>query len=542
MRVLSLAMITNSFVRIPFVPLKTKNKQMKKRYKKILLLLSMAFVFACDTDLDKVNPNSVTLDVFYENEGDLTSAVNATYAVLQAHQLFAREWFFIHDMRGDDMASGGGHLEAPRAQLLAGTHDAANYVIGEVWEGLYGVIHRANIVLDKGPDVEMDASLRDRLLAEAKFLQAWAYNELVTLWGGVPLYEHYVTNFTDSKPRSSEAEIYAKIETNLTEAIAVLPLSYSGNDLGRATKGAARALLAKAYMHQAKYAEAKAQLQAIIESGVYELASNYNDNFMEETEYNEESVFEIGFRDSNNSTGWGSNLGDGLNQETTLRNQEYNAISWRNAVPSNGLLAEFEHSSKGDAKNDPRFEYSFYQIGDVYNQGNSILTDGEVRGNLSLLRGQEVKVSWRKHSLMYKTNSQYNPSGLNERTIRYADVLLMMAECELETQQGGDFTAAIGYLNQVRNRPGVEMPPYPTDNYPCDSYGEVFKAVVHERRVELSGEAIRDTDIMRWRKHKKINYEPLAYFVANKHELLPLPQAELDNNQMIDQSDQNPGY
>ncbi len=518
---------------------------MKIKYLYITLTLLIGLLFSCDYDLDKIEPNSISIDDYYQNADELTKAVNSVYAVLQAHQLFTREWFFIHDMRGDDVATGGGQLEVPRAQLLIGTNDPSNYVANEVWKGLYGLIHRANVVIGKAPDVPMDdEELRSRLIGEAKFLRAWAYFELVSQWGGVPIYTEYSTSIDQNNPRSTEDQVYTVIISDLTDAISDLPPSYSGADLGRATEGAARALLSRVYMYRGNYTDAKTQLQLIIDSEEYELAPNYNDNFMEETEYNIESVFEVGFMDNNAATGWGTNLGDGLNQETTLRNQEYNAISWRNAVPSDALLAEFEHSTNGDAMDDPRFNYCFYQVGDIYNNGADTLKEGDVRGNTSMLRGVESKISWRKHSLMYKTNSGYYPSGLNERTIRYAEVLLMMAECQNETDDPE--ADVLLTLNEIRGRDDVLMPVYPTANYPTGTKDDRFRAIMHEKKIELCCECIRDRDLARWYKNGKITLSELQgylpYFIQNRHELLPIPQNEIDRNSNLNQSDQNPGY
>jgi starch-binding outer membrane protein, SusD/RagB family len=123
--------------------------------------------------------------------------------------------------------------------------------------------------------------------------------------------------------------------------------------------------------------------------------------------------------------------------------------------------------------------------------------------------------------------------------MRYADVLLMLAECENEA---GNQAAAIALMNQVRARKSVDMPPFPTKNYPCSNKAEVLTAIQHERFVELAAEQVRNFDIIRWRKNGKLATEPLPYFQKGKHELLPIPQNEIDNNPKMDQSSQNPGY
>ncbi|MFA5419408.1 MAG: RagB/SusD family nutrient uptake outer membrane protein, partial [Bacteroidales bacterium] len=365
---------------------------MKKIAVKIFFLLGIVSCFpSCDFDLDKENPNSVTVENFYKTEDDLTNAVNATYAVLQDATLVAREWFFIHHLRGDDMATGGGQLETPRYQVLIGTNDPANFVAKSVWNGWYAVIHRANVVIEKAADISMDSETRrERLVGEAKFLRAWAYFDLVSLWGGVPLYNEYVKDLSGSNPRATVDEVYASIISNLQDAIAALPLNYSGENIGRATQGAARAMLAKVYMQQGDYASAKNQLQEIIDSNQYWLVDNYNDNFLEETEYNAESVFEVGFMDSNSNFNWGNNNGDAIGQETTLHNQEVCPISWANLIPSESLLEEFESTDvAGNIKTDPRYKFSFYEVGDMIVTGP--LTEDQFNIVSSSVRGGAPK-------------------------------------------------------------------------------------------------------------------------------------------------------
>ncbi|MCP9763854.1 RagB/SusD family nutrient uptake outer membrane protein, partial [Lacihabitans soyangensis] len=174
-----------------------------------------------------------------------------------------------------------------------------------------------------------------------------------------------------------------------------------------------------------------------------------------------------------------------------------------------------------------------------FNNGKDVMDDNAVQGNSSTVDGKTMKISWRKYSLLYKSNAGFATSGINMRVMRYADVLLMLAECENEL---GNSAKAISLMNQVRARASVAMPAYPTANYPCDSKAKVFEALQHERYVELAAEQVRNLDLIRWRKNKKQTAEPISYFTANKHELLPLPQTEIDNNPKIEQKDQNPGY
>jgi len=514
--------------------------------KKIIFITSffgLATVMSCnDSVLDKVNPNGVTFETYFTNDNELIAGVNGAYAILQGFSLGAREWFFLHDLRGDEMATGGGQLEAPRNQLLIGVNDPANSVANSVFTGWFRTIHRANVVLESAnkKDASFSADIKNRVTGEAKFLRAWAYYELGTLWGGVPLYTEYVKSVEGAKPRASQQDVYKQVIDDLKSAESVLPATYPANQYGRATKAAAQVLMARTYLQLGDYGSAKTELEKVVNSGLYKLVDNYLDLTNEEGEFNAESIFEIAFSPSNGAFNWSGPDGDGASaQEETIRTQEYSPIGWRNLIPSDKILDNYERASKGDTKNDPRFDMSFWKDGDKFNNGADVIKDENVQGNSSKIDGKTLKISWRKYSVLYKSNSGFTTSGINMRVMRYADVLLMLAECENEL---GNSAKAIQLMNQVRARASVNMPAYPTKNYPCDSKASVFAALQHERYVELAAEQVRNFDIIRWRKNKKAASEPISYFVASKHELLPLPQTEIDNNPSIDPKDQNPGY
>ena len=505
----------------------------------ITSFVAVALLIGCSTSsLDKFNPNQVTTDTFYKNASELVSGVNSVYALWQSYNLTGREWFFTHDLRSDDMTSGGGQLEAPRNQILIGAQIPGNPVSGSVWNGLYRSIHRANVIISKGGNVKDNPTLAKRVIAEARFLRALGYFELLTFWGGVPLYTEIVAEVDGTKPRASADEVYAAIIADLTAAQTDLPISYSGNDLGRATSGAAAALLGRVYMQKGDYPNARTQFQKVINSGAYKLMDEYTDNFIEESKFNSEAIFEIGFSKIGDFN-WDGDGNDNAANETSTRSQEYNPIGWRNLIPSAALLADFEHTAKGDTKTDPRLKYNFYFIGDSYNNGTKVLADGDVQGNAQAFNGVTQKISWRKYTALYKNAETYYTSGINLKIMRYADVLLGMAECENEA---GNSAAAIALLNQVRARKSVAMPAYPTKSYPANSKDEILRAIIHERRVELAGEQVRNRDILRWRTQGKLKTEPISYFQKGRQELLPIPQQELDNNSKLAQKDQNPGY
>jgi starch-binding outer membrane protein, SusD/RagB family len=527
-----------------------KNKNLKIAVVSLLVVVAAA-TQSCDKKLDKTNPNSLTVDGYFKTSAEIQKGTNSVYSVMKSFQLVSREWFFVHDTRCDEVSTGGSQLEAPRAQMLNGNTDASNPLVSAVWNALYVMIHRANTVIANAGNGADNASLTARAVAEAKFLRAWAYNELVTLWGPVPVYTAPVSSSSDFRPRVKTEDVYAVIIKDLQEAALALPgkSGYDINNKGRATNAAAWALLGKVYMQIGNYAAAKTEFLKIPTSGAdgYSLTSRYLDNFEEETELNNESIFEVIFFDKGNSDfNWGSGVGDGSAPNlSTVRNQEYNAVAWRNLVPSNKYLANFEHTANGFAKTDPRLSFSVYQTGDLINNGTETLTDAMQNGSSSVLNGVTKKISWRKFMLTYKENSGFHPGGNNQRMIRYAEVLLGLAECEAEL---GNFSAANGaafYLNKLRERPSVAMPLYPTPQYSFDTKTNVIRALMHEKMSEMGCEEVRDVDIMRWRKKGYFAPDPLSYFRANRDELLPLPQAEIDNNPKLGDGGigkQNPGY
>lgn len=516
--------------------------------KKVLLIFIavVTIVTSCNEDLlDTKNPNQITDDAFYTTLDQIGTSVTAIYAVLQGNQMAGREYFFVHDLRSDEMKAGGGGLEVPRNQLLTGSHAYTNQVMTDLFQGLFTMVHRANVVITKGAALTVpadDQALLDRYIAEARFLRGFAYYNLSTLWGGVPIYETYFTSFEDAKPRATQAEVFDFAIADANAASLDLPATYSSSDLGRATKGAALTLAGKLHLCKGDYASAKTALEGVVDLGVYSLTDEFFDNFTEEAEYNSESIFEVGFLDT--GYGWDAS-GNGTGGESWVRSQEYSAIGWSNLIPSDNLMAQFEDG-------DPRITDSFWFPGDTFGDGSKTLVEtlqdppvaSEVAiaaDNSTLYQGDQVKIRWKKYSIMYKADpGGFNVNvGINYRLWRYADVLLLLAECENEVGTGAN---AIAYLNEVRNRASVSMPNYPTAAYPVNSKAEIFRAVQHERQVELSGEEIRNIDILRWRANGKLTSEPISYFQANKYELLPIPQSEFNTNPKLTAADQNPGY
>src|SRR5579872_5206389 len=196
------------------------------RYIKITLsaiILVTAAIIACNKRLNQLDQNDPTPQSYFKTAAELRLGVNAVYSSMHAGNLAGREWFFTHDMRGGETNSGGAQLEAPRAELLTQPSPSpSNAVMTSVWNGVYEMINRANLVISKAPGVTDNPALRDATVGEAEFLRAWAYFELVTMWGDVPLYKVPVTTASGYLGTSPAADVYAFIISDLTDAVTKL--------------------------------------------------------------------------------------------------------------------------------------------------------------------------------------------------------------------------------------------------------------------------------------------------------------------------------
>jgi hypothetical protein len=165
------------------------------------IILVIAVIFACNKKLNVIDRNNPTTESYFKTAAELQNGVNAIYSTLRSGNLVGREWFFVHDMRGSETAAGGAQLEAPRAELLTQPSPSpSNAVMTSVWNGCYQMINRANLVISKAPDITDDVALRDVTVGEAEFLRAWAYFELASQWGDVPLYTEITSSATGYQP------------------------------------------------------------------------------------------------------------------------------------------------------------------------------------------------------------------------------------------------------------------------------------------------------------------------------------------------------
>lgn len=497
---------------------------MRKIKYTFIVLSGIILINSCNTnDLELTNPNQLAPETFFSTPTQVKSSVDATYALLQTRGLYSRNYFFAMDLMGHD-ALGNPQLEGNKVPFSNFSFISSSDIIQYYWESCFMGISRCNFVLDNEeriaalPESALSTQTRNKYLGEAHFMRAYYYFLLVKRFGDLPIYR---TGTIVGAARSPKAEVYALIEEDLNFAAENL-LSKSSETPGRATKEAAYAHLGKVLLYQEKYDEALAALNQVTGFSL-EPAGSFFNNFMEETEHGVESIFEVEFNeDLGTGNMWdasGDSQGTGF-AESTLRGQEYGNKSWFNVYPSYDLLDEYEAG-------DTRFGDTFYVPGSTYIKGTATM----VADDFATAAGNR-RAGWKKYQNYYDHLIENNQSSINFRVMRYADVLLMKAECE-NKRPGGSQAAAIAYIAQVRTRAGL------TTNIPQNAV-DVFEAIVHERKVEFAGEQLRFDDIIRWglasRELKDTGFQ------VGKNELWPIPDRETSSNPMITPANNNPGY
>src|SRR5687767_5309596 len=286
--------------------------QNMKKYIYLLLIPLVPTFMSCEKDfLEKSPIVGATEENFYRTEEDAIAAINAAYASLQFQLSPAGHfrWFWGDIMSDDALKGGSGDNDVNDLLQLETFKGQANTdLLKAEWGADYDGIYRANVVLEKVPAIEMDELLKARILGEARFIRAWNFYNLVTMFGGVPLADHVLAPSEYNMPRAGADEVWDLIENDLIAAAndVWLRSEYPSADLGRITKGAAQALLVKAYLWREKWIEAKSMAEAIINSGEYQLVANYADIFPLYGENNEESIFEIQYMNASGGN-WGTN-------------------------------------------------------------------------------------------------------------------------------------------------------------------------------------------------------------------------------------------
>ncbi|GAA4332347.1 RagB/SusD family nutrient uptake outer membrane protein [Flaviaesturariibacter amylovorans] len=488
-----------------------------RTYKKHAALLSVLFVLAlgaCKKDFLEVEPQGqTTAERFWQTSADADAAVNAIYGNLRSAGQVGIASVALESLGADDADPGARQSDLPEMyQFDNFSVTSSNQFVGSFWAGLYGEINLCNQVLDHVDTMSaVDATLKARYLAEAKFVRAWCYFRLVRSFGGVPLHLKVPRTPAEfNRERATASDVWLAIERDLDEAEPVLPATYgTPADRGRATKGAAQALHAKVALYQRKWSEVKLFAGRVIASGNYSLFGNYGTLFTIPNELNAESVFEIQAELVVGAENGASFPWSQYSECQTPENQ--NGWGWN--VPSQDLVS------------------AFTQAGDNTRMNATIIMVPESVGGDNIVQNGNNNSRYNQKS--YVPSSYYvsgYPRGCQKNilAIRYADVLLMHAEALNEL---GEAAAAASALNQVRARAGLN----PTT---AAAQEPLRTAIWNERRLELAMENDRYFDVIRQGRAATV-FGPKGW-TANKNERWPIPYNEvlLSGGKLV----QNPGY
>ncbi|HTD99067.1 MAG TPA: RagB/SusD family nutrient uptake outer membrane protein [Mucilaginibacter sp.] len=480
----------------------------------ISFIASLITFQGCKKSFLNVDPaGNVAATQFWKTQSDATQAVSAMYANMHEWSNIAFASIAVESMGSDDVNKGS---FAADASFMNDFHNfSANSGEGQIsdfWGGEYKTINFANQVLDNVPGITMDATLKTRYLAEAKFIRAWCYFRLVRAFGDVPLRLHVPKDASEYNiPRTAKATVWAAIETDLTDAAGVLPQSYPAADIGRITKGAALALHAKVAMYQQKWADVLTYTNAVMGLG-YALYPDYEQMFRTTHKNNSESIFEIQNMLIPNNPG--------------ASNSQYSQVQgvdgitgggWGFNVPSTDLAAAYEAG-------DPRRDGTIIFRGETTPEGDAIPGSG-----YSTMYSQKSYVPFSLYVSGFNEGCQQNKIAL-----RYADVLLMNAEANNEL---GSSAPALASLELVRARArgsnNAILPKVTTTDQTA-----LRTAIWKERRVELALEFDRYFDVIR--QGRAAALFGARGWKANKNEVWPLPQNEIDLS--AGTLVQNPGY
>lgn len=503
-----------------------------KELKRIVgLCIGLPIVFlaiSCSEAYLEVEPKGTTLEEnYYSNEAEAYSGLVAVYdAIGKQSRGFENMIVLLNSGSDDHYAGGGSSSDGSQLQAFSNyTIDESNVAIS-YWSDFYQGIFRANTLLVKLPDVDMDDATKARFTAETKALRAIYYFELVRLFGNIPLITSPLTSEAFyTVTQADPSDVYAQIEIDLTEAITDLPVTLDlETEAGRLTKGAAKALLGKVYLYEGKNSEAAAELAEVngtpgeTSAYGYKLLDNFSDLWVVGNNYNTESIIEIAHTSESNADwdnwGWGNDEGNSLNVmvgargyvRTTGSTAPDYAAGWGFSIITQSLFDAMD----GDPRLDATIEnlQAYVDAGEVELEQSYQYTGYYLKKFMPL--NSNVSTGGGASALNYEQHTYM---------MRLADTYLLEAEA-----LGGTGARAQALLDAVRARVGLSSIPVSID------------VILEERRLELAGEGHRWYDLVRTGKAATV----LASrgFTAGKNEILPIPLTELENTLL----EQNPKY
>lgn len=487
---------------------------MKLKYNLIAIAL-LGFSFSSCSDFLEQNPQTdLSENDFYKTADDILSAVNGAYSSLQEGDIYGN-WYVFGEIPSDNTRNQLSGSVTTQNEFDQFYIDTQNSMIANFWKAAYKVINRTNTVLGRIDGIEINTELANRYKLECKFIRALMYFNLVRVYGDVPLVlkEISISESYDIL-REPKENVYNQIIADLKEA-QDLPVSYSTAEDGRATQGAAKALLANVYMTLHKYAEAETILAEIINSGQYSLLENtpgslnidgYKNVFSPVNHNSKEGIFEIQFLKG--GYGEGSNYANNFAPENSGTNVVAVGGTGGNNIPEMDIYNAYE---EGDLRRDFSMSLGYYD-----NRKNN--------------EWVESRYVCKFMDVPYQNNDASN----NYPVIRYADVILMYAEA---LNQNGKTAEACKYLNMTRRRGfGYQTTETSSVDLQTTDKAQFALMVEQERRVELAFENHRWFDLIR--TGRAVEVMRSKGFSLNETNLIcPIPQKQIDVNPKLTQND-----
>jgi starch-binding outer membrane protein, SusD/RagB family len=494
------------------------------KIKYILAVMTVVFTMNSCSDefLELKKEGSFLEEDYYKTEQEAFNGLIAAYSALRKNSGGFENTITMLNAGSDDHYAGGGS-----ATDGAGIHAFSNYTIdtnnvpGSFWSVPYQGVFNANKLLEKIDPIPMDASKKARFVAESKALRAYYYFNLVVLFKNVPLILKPLTTVEiNSVTQATPEAVYTQIEKDLTESIPVLPITVTGIESGRFSKGAATALLGKVYLYQKKYTQAATQLALVngtpgtTSAYGYKLLTKFADLWKVDNKYNSESILEIGHSNKSQATFdiWGGSQAQGNLVCQMVGPRGYSRTTGSNAddIPSGWSFNPITQDLYDALKPDPRFARTVLDMKALVATGkvNKYIPGDQDTGyflNKFIPRQSDVTSLPGNSELNYVQNTY---------AIRLADTYLMEAEA-----LGGTGSRAQALLDAVRLRAGLTSIPVSID------------AIMKERRLELAGEGFRWLDLVRTGKASAILGS--RGFIAGKNEIFPIPFTELKNTKLV---------
>lgn len=518
---------------------------MKNLNRIITIFFISTLLFGCQKDLlDKTPKDRLSPSTFFQNETQCKMALMGIYNAIEPNDTPTHFYQF-------EFMSDNGYCQA----AWQGSNEVGSWSTNSnsgapnaKWRMDYAIISRANEFIQDITASSVSDAVKTQMTAEAKFLRGYAYSDLITYFGDVPLITEVLSLADAYVSRTAKSDVLTQILTDFDDAASVLPTSYSGSDVGRATKGAVLAYKAKILLYNQKWTDAAQAAKQVMDLGVYDLFPSYADLFTEANEDNSEVIFDIQYIQTQPQPWPAEPMVLGTWQTSNITADMINSYYMTNGKP-------ITDPSSGYDDQDP------YTDRDPRLDATVVLPDTKY-GDATFIPASYTEYPCGAKPRKYAEYEvpDVNISSLNTILMRYADILLMRAEALVES--GSTDQEIYDLVDQVRARVG--MPSVESVKGTGLNKDQLLKIVKHERRVEFCMEGTRYADLLRWQDvslvHDVYGYDksklsdpssPSTWtfsqikiatinFDAAKGWLWPIPQADIDINKNL--LPNNPGY